>query len=148
MGLWKYSMNKQATWNDCLYSSAAEIIVPDIAKAKSLIKVAKGRVDFIENIEIIQKSANYIFENYYSSVLELLHAKLLIDGLKVANHICIAYYLRDNLNESKLFRQFDNCRYKRNSLIYYGRMMDFNTAKEAIYSSKKLIKNIQNKLLK
>jgi len=45
-----------------------------------------------------------------------------------------------------LFRIFDDCRFKRNSLVYYGRKMDFETAKEAVKRCKELIKEI-NKML-
>jgi hypothetical protein len=54
--------------------------------------------------------------------------------------------LRDVINENELFRIFDDCRYKRNSLVYYGRHMDFDIAKEAIEKCKKLIIDVKKKI--
>ena len=93
--------------------------------------------------EIDEKNANYIFEDYYSSLLEMLHAIVLLDGYKVDNHICLGYYLRDIFKREDLFRIFDDCRFKRNSLIYYGTRMDFEIAKDAIEKGKKLCKEFE-----
>ena len=76
----------------------------------------------------------------------MLHAMLLFQGFKVSNHICLGYYLRDVLNKVNLFRWFDDCRFKRNSLVYYGRKMDFETAKHAIQKCKSLIKELHRKI--
>jgi len=97
-----------------------------------LIETAQGRIKYFKKNRIIKDNVNYIFEGYYSSVLELLHALVLSEGYKVSNHICLGFYLRDILKNKKLFNLFDNCRYKRNSLVYYGKRMDFEIVKESI----------------
>ena len=51
----------------------------------------------------------------------------------------MAQVIRDVLKEEHLFRIFDDCRYKRNSLVYYGKRMDFETAKDAIKKAQKMI---------
>ena len=66
-----------------------------------------------------------------------------LEGYKVNNHICLGYYLRDVLERNDLFRLFDDCRFKRNSLVYYGKQMDFDIAKEAIDNCIKLIEKIR-----
>ena len=136
-------MNEESTWEDCVETNSSIKVSPDKPKAKSLIDTAVGRKEYLRGNEIKETSANYIFEGYYSSVLELLHALLLFRGHKVTNHICSGYYLRDVLNRNDLFRLFDDCRFKRNSLIYYGRKMDFVTGEDAIVKSKKLIQELQ-----
>tara|TARA_Y100000310_G_C20332773_1_gene646066 strand:+ start:148 stop:567 length:420 start_codon:yes stop_codon:yes gene_type:complete len=136
-------MNKESNWNECTQTGAARTVTVDQAKIKSLINTALGRIRFLDENEVKETNANYIFEGYYSSLLELLHALLLKNGYKVLNHICIGYYIRDFLSKQDLFRQFDDCRFKRNTLIYYGRKMDFIIAKEAIIKCQTLIKNIQ-----
>ena len=73
-----------------------------------------------------------------------MHALVLLHGYKVGNHICLGYYLRDILQKHDLFRIFDDCRSKRNSLIYHGRKMDYETAKYAIEKNKKLIVELNN----
>lgn len=136
-------MNKESTWEECIESNASLNISPDKAKAKSLIDVSLGRNEYLMESDVKENNVNYIFEGYYSSALEMLHAMLLLRGYKVTNHICLGYYLRDILHNDELFRLFDDCRLKRNSLIYYGRKMDFATGKDAIEKCKKLIEELK-----
>lgn len=133
---------KESTWNECIESTSSLKISPDSFKAKSLAETAKGRINFLKSTSFGESNANYIFEGYYSSVLEMLHALVLLEGYKVNNHLCLGYYLRDVLRKNDLFRIFDGCRYKRNSLVYYGKRMDLDIAKEAIEKCQKLIKEI------
>ena len=130
------------SWKECLENNCATPISSDKQKAKSLIKTAKGRIKFLQENKIKDENANYIFEGYYSSALELLHAILLLHGYKVGNHICLGYYLRDILKNDKLYRRFDDCRFKRNSLIYYGKKMDFEIAKDAIEKCNHLMQEL------
>ena len=73
-----------------------------------------------------------------------MHAVALMHGFKIKNHVCIGFYIRDVISRGDLFRVFDDLRYKRNSLTYYGQKMDFDTAKMAIIGSKRLIEKIKN----
>lgn len=139
-------MNKESTWEECIETSASLKVTPNKPKINSLIDTAVGRVQFITETSIKESNANYIFESYYSSVLELMHALVLLHGYKVSNHICLGYYLRDILQKQDIFRLFDDCRFKRNSLVYYGRKMDFETAKLGIEKSKQLIAELNNLL--
>lgn len=131
-------MNKSSSWTDCIIQKSAITVSPDKAKAKSLIAIAHARIEFITKIKLEESNANFIFENYYSSILEIIHALILLNGFKIENHICLGYYLRDILKREELFRIFDNARSKRNSLIYYGQRMDFETAKDIIEKIKRL----------
>jgi len=142
MVLLRFLMNRESNWNDCLETFSSVKITPDRAKANSIIETSLGRIEFAEEKEIKENNANYIFEDYYSSVLELMHAITILDGFKVSNHICLGYYLNDILKQAKLFRLFDDCRYKRNLLLYYGKRMDFETANNAIQKCKTLIKEL------
>ena len=47
------------------------------------------------------------------------------------------------LKKDELYDIFDDLRYKRNSLTYYGSRMDFETAKQAIEKCKKIIKELE-----
>jgi uncharacterized protein (UPF0332 family) len=138
---------KEQDWKECLETTTSIKISPDKAKAKSLKDTAVGRNEYLKESKIKEKNANYIFEAYYSSVLEMLHALVLFHGYKVNNHICLGFFLRDVLKKEMIFRLFDDCRFKRNSLVYYGRKMDFKTAENAINKCKRLIKEF-NVLLK
>jgi len=136
---------KEASWADCLSYNDSVKITPDKEKAKSLIETAEERIRY-SNKEVNEKTSNYIFEDYYSSVLEMMQALVLLHGYKVANHVCLGFFIRDILKKADLFRAFDDCRFKRNSLIYYGKRMDFETAKDAIEKAKRLIKEL-NKII-
>tara|TARA_Y100000310_G_C20518816_1_gene732610 strand:- start:349 stop:774 length:426 start_codon:yes stop_codon:yes gene_type:complete len=135
---------KESTWKQCIETHSSLKVSPDKGKINSLVDTAMGRNTFFESNEINENNSNYIFEGYYSSMLEILHALLLHHGYKVTNHICLGYYLRDVLHKDALFRMFDDCRYKRNSLVYYGRKMDFETATFAIEKCKELFEEIKN----
>lgn len=139
-------MNKESTWEECIETSTSLQVTPNKSKAKSLIDTATGRIQFLAETNIKESNVNYIFESYYSSVLELMHAFVLLHGYKVSNHVCLGYYLRDVLKKEPLFRLFDDCRSKRNSLVYYGRKMDFKTAKLSIEKCMKLIAQLNRAL--
>lgn len=141
-------MNQESNWDECLETSSSLKVTPDKFKAKSLTDTAIGRNQFLAEIEIKENNANYIYENYYSSALEMLHAIILLNGYKVGNHICLGYYLRDILEREDLFRLFDDCRFKRNSLVYYGKKMDFEVAKFGIEKCQKLIAELKRLLEK
>ena len=135
-------MRKELFWNDCIFNKSSLKTSPDVAKAKSLVETAKGRIRFLQESKVEESNVNYIFEIYYSSVLEFLHALVLMKGYKVKNHICLGYYFRDVLKRGDIFRFFNDCRTKRNDLIYNGRQMEFEVAKEAISRCKKLIREL------
>lgn len=132
---------KEAGWDDCLFNNSAKRISSDKNRARSLIETAEERINLIEKIN--NKNCNFVFEDYYTSVVEILQAIAFSNGYNVLNHICLGFYLRDVLRKEDLFRIFDDIRFKRNSLTYYGNRMDFETAKQAIFNSQKLIKELK-----
>ena len=136
---------KEASWADCLEENSAIKVSPDRERAKSLVEIADERISLIG--EISERNCNFVFEDYYTSILEYLQALVLLIGYKISNHICLGYYLRDVLKQENLFRTFDDLRYKRNSLTYYGNKMDLETTKNAIEKSKNLITEIKNWLV-
>lgn len=136
---------KDASWKDCLENESAINVSPDNERAKSLIETSEERIKLIK--EVNEKNSNFVFEDYYTSVLELMQALVIQRGYRIINHLCLGYYLRDVLKQEELFRIFDDLRYKRNFLTYYGKKMDFETSKEAIEKSKRMIKELK-KLLK
>lgn len=135
---------KEARWHDCLINKSAKTMTPDLKRAASLIETAHQRMSLIK--EIHEKNCNFVFEDYYTSLLELLQAMAFKQGFNVLNHICLGFYLRDVLNKADSYAVFDDLRYKRNSLTYYGIRMDFDTAQEAIRQCKKLIKELHERI--
>lgn len=130
---------KESNWQDCLKASAKSTSA-DPERAKSLFETANDRIALIS--DITEKNCNFVFEDYYTSLLEILQALTFLKGYNVLNHICLGFYLRDKLEREDLFRIFDDLRYKRNSLVYYGSRMDYDTAKQAIDKCKKIIKEL------
>jgi len=136
---------KEINWDDCLANKSAKSITPDINRAQSLIETAKERISLIK--EVTERNCNFVFEDYYTSLLELLQAIAFRKGYNILNHICLGFYLRDVLKREDLYLIFDDIRYKRNSLTYYGSRMDFETAKQAIDKCRRFIKEF-NQIMK
>jgi uncharacterized protein (UPF0332 family) len=114
-------------------------------EAKSFLKISEERIKY-SGKELSEQNINFVFEDYYSSLVEILHAIILLDCYKVLNHICLGNYIKDVLKREDLFNIFDSLRYKRNSLTYYGKKMDFEVGKDAIKKSKKLISELKKYL--
>ena len=133
---------KDASWNDCLENNSAKKVTPNPARASSLIETAEERLSIVPDIN--EKNCNFVFEDYYTSLLELLQAIVLKEGYNILNHLCLGYYLRDSLQRDDLYKVFDDLRYKRNGLTYYGNRMDFDTSKQAIENCKRLIKEFKS----
>lgn len=132
---------KDSNWDECIKNNSVRKVSPDIERTKSLIEVANARIKLV--IEINEENCNFVFEDYYTSIIELVQAITFEKGFNVLNHLCLGYYLRDILKREDLYRIFDDLRYKRNSLTYYGKRMDYSIAKLSINNCKKLIKEIK-----
>jgi len=130
-------------WEDCLIHKTARKINKDIPRSRFLKRTATERTNFLQNLEITEEGINFIFEGYYTSIIELIQAITLLDGYNIINHICLGYYLRDILKEENLFRIFNGLRYKRNSIIYYGKLMKFEIADLSTKQAKTLIKKLK-----
>ena len=137
---------RETSWNDCLINTSAKTTTPDIKRAESLRETANERINLIK--EVNEKNCNFIFEDYYTSLLELLQAVTFKKGFNILNHLCLGYYLRDILKRGDLYVIFDDLRYKRNALTYYGSRMDYETAKQAIEKCKKWSRNCNEETLK
>ncbi len=143
MNLWRYLMDK-SNWKDCLEDKFARKRSPDKFRAKSLVETAKGRLKYASEKEITPENISYVFENYYSSLIEFLHSLVLLKGYSIENHLCLGYFLRDILKKNKLYRIFNDCRIKRNLLLYYGKKLEFSLAKKTISKIKFLLREIEN----
>ena len=86
---------KEENWNDCLNSKSARTISPDARRAESLKETAKERINLIKEINKI--NCNFAFEDYYTSIIELIQAMAFKEGFNILNHICIGHYLKDIL---------------------------------------------------
>ncbi|MEM3374558.1 MAG: hypothetical protein QW757_03915 [Candidatus Woesearchaeota archaeon] len=132
---------KESNFKECFDNNAARKTAVDKKRAKSLIETSEERINLIS--EINQKNCNFVFEDYYTSLLELLQASAFLNGFNISNHICLGFYVRDFLKREDLFRLFDDLRYKRNSLTYYGIKMEEKIALQAIDNCKRMINEIK-----
>jgi len=132
-----------ADWTDCIDKNFVRRITPDISRANSLIETAEERIAQTPQ-KLHEKNVNFVFEDYYTSILEALQAIALFLGYKISNHVCLCYFLREHLGREDLSRVFDDLRFKRNMLVYYGKRMEFSIALEAINHSKMLFSQLTN----
>src|SRR3989338_4957994 len=133
---------KEASWSDCLATNSARTVTPNKQRARALLETAQERIAVIK--EINEKNCNVVFEDYYTSLIEILQAMVIQRGYNIGNHVCLGFYLRDVLRREDIFALFDDVRQKRNSLTYYGNRMDAKTANQAIERCKKLISILKN----
>lgn len=134
---------KESTWNECIENNKSYLISPDIAKSNSLVNIAFDRMSFLKTITINSQNASYVFEMYYSSLLEIMHAIVLIKGYNVNNHVCLGFYLRDVLKRDDMFRIFDDVRYKRNSIVYYGKLLNYEIAKSTLNKLNSMVNDLK-----
>lgn len=118
---------------------------PDMPRARSLIEEAEKRNKFLNEIlnkiGLLDENANYFIENSYDILIELIRAKLLIDGFsssgKGAHEAEVSYMRKLNFPESDVGFMND-LRYFRNGILYYGKNFDKEYGKKVLSFLKKI----------
>ena len=118
---------------------------PDIPRARSLIEEAEKRNKFLNEIlnkiGLLDKNANYFIENSYDILIELIRAKLLIDGFsssgKGAHEAEVSYMRKLDFNDGDVMFMND-LRYFRNGILYYGKAFDKEYGKKVLDFLKKI----------
>lgn len=113
--------------------------MPDISRAKDLIKEAEKREKFVKQllkkIGISNENANYFIENSYDILMELIRAKLFQKGFYAsgegAHEAGIAFMKKLHFSE-KDTRFMNELRYYRKGILYYGKDFDAEYAKKVI----------------
>ncbi|MEK6899105.1 MAG: hypothetical protein AABW79_03350 [Nanoarchaeota archaeon] len=122
---------------------------PDIQRASSLIKESDEKRElFLKILKILPKNEikpNFIIENVYDILIELLRSKLLKNGFNAGNsHEAEVSYMR-NLKFPEEEVQFMNqLRYHRNGIKYYGKIFNEEYAVKVL----EFLKSIQPRLIK
>lgn len=132
----------ESSWQECIEFNSAIKVSIDKPKARSLMQMAAERIRFLDTIRQNEQNISFIFESYYSSALEMLHALVLLNGYKILNHICLGFYLRDYFGRQDLYRLFDDSRVKRNNIVYYAKKLTPGSAKESIQKIGIFVKEI------
>ena len=78
---------KEANWGDCIANNSVRKTSPDKKRAESLIETAKERIDLVK--EINEKNCNFVFEDFYTSLLEILQAMTFKRGFNILSHVCL-----------------------------------------------------------
>jgi hypothetical protein len=123
---------------------------PDKSRAYFLIEESNQSYDvlleIIDKIGLKENNANILIRQGYDIIMELLRAKMLLDGYnssgKGAHEAEVSYLKLLDFSENDI--QFANqLRYFRNGIMYYGKIMDKEYAEKVI----EFIKRIRDKLL-
>jgi len=112
---------------------------PDIARAKSLIEEAEKRKKFLEEvrlkIRLNNENANYFVESSYDILIEIIRAKLLVDGFNAsgigAHEAEISYIKKLSFSEKEI-RFMNDLRYFRKGILYYGKHFDAEYSKKVL----------------
>ena len=126
-------------------------IRPDKPRAEFLKKESEvsleGLKERVEIIGINDKNANSIIKDCYDVIMEMIRAKLLLDGYSSSGsygHEAEISYLKTLgflENESYFLNEL---RYFRNSVTYYGKILDKEYAEKVLKFMKKIYPKIRN----
>ncbi len=130
-------MNLSKSFEEFLEEGIIKRQRQDQSRAQSLIEEAQSRKTFLKEITtkigINETNANYFVETSYDIIMELIRAKLQIDGYKsngaYAHEAEISYLKKLGMPDSKI-RIINELRYFRNSINYYGKKIDATYAKK------------------
>lgn len=127
-------------------------IKPDLSRAKSLIQDSLNRESFvrdmIKKLGISDKNANYYVENVYDVLIELIRAKMFMDGLKSSGegaHEAEVMYMKELGFEDNDIRAVNKLRFNRNQIKYYGKSLNQTYSKRVIELMEKLMPRLKNK---
>ena len=121
-------------------------LTPDKPRAKFLIKESEvsleGLKERIKIIGINNKNANSIIKDCYDIIMELIRAKLLLEGYSSSGRYAhegeISYLQKLGFPDSEV-SFLNGLRYYRNSVTYYGKILDKEYAKKVFNFLKKIV---------
>ncbi len=93
-------MAKRKSYDECIKENNLIQTIPDKNKAEELLKLAKHRIEFWE--EIKEKSDKYtslFIEGHYEIIKELFTVIVSLDGWKALNHECLFAYIIQNYKD-------------------------------------------------
>jgi len=121
---------------------------PNESRARSLVNEAESKKSFMESvIKSMSREKfypNFIVETCYDIIMELIRARMFLDGFKSESHEAeVSYMVELGLSNYEV-RFTDELRYFRNGIKYYGRMLDMEYADKVLL----FLNNIYSKLKK
>ncbi|MEM3373584.1 MAG: hypothetical protein QXE31_00010 [Candidatus Woesearchaeota archaeon] len=124
---------------------------PDISRANYLIEESEKSYNLllkkIEKIGIDDESANDFIKTCYDLIMELVRAKMLIDGYNASGHGAheaeVSYSEKLGLSETEI-NFLDQLRNFRNGILYYGSNLKKEYAEKVIDFTKKIYSKIKS----
>lgn len=140
-------------FDEFIKDSVAKKQSPDRSRAEFLINEAdaslEGLNERVKKIGINEKNANSIIKDSYDIIMELVRAKMLLDGYNASGfgaHEAEVSYLRA-LGFSENDVQFANqLRFFRNGMLYYGTILDKEYAQKVLEFLEKIYIKLKNLL--
>ena len=123
---------------------------PDKPRAEFLLNESKvsleGLKERIQIIGINDKNANSIIKDCYDIIMEMIRSRLFLDGYSssgsYAHEAEISYLKKLNFLESEI-SFLNELRYFRNSVVYYGKILDKEYAKGVFDFLKKIVDELK-----
>ena len=128
----------------------AKKIYPDKNRANFLIDESKNSFDGlkerIEKIDVNNKNANSIIKDCYDIIMELIRAKLLLDGYNCSGQYSheaeVSYLMKLGFSDNDV-AFLNELRYFRNGITYYGKILDKVYAEKVILFLKKIYSKLR-----
>ena len=125
---------------------------PNRQRALSLIKEAEEKEKFLDvslkKIPTEQMNTNFIVDYCYDIMMELIRAKMFIDGYNAGNsHEAEVSYM-EKLGFSNIEVRFmDEIRYYRNGTKYYGTIVEKEYAFKVLYFMEKMLPRLKKLIM-
>lgn len=125
-------------------------LTPDIPRAEFLLKESRvsleGLKERVQIIGINDKNANSIIKDCYDIIMEIIRAKLLLKGYSssgsYAHESEISYLKNIGFPENEI-SFLNELRYFRNSVTYYGKILDKEYADKVFTFLNKIIDKLR-----
>ena len=91
--------------------------------AKSLLETSHAKTVALDSANIDEITISAYVPMAYDALREILEAICVLNGYKVLSHICTGELVKTFIDDFD-FSEFDRFRYARNSINYYGEMID------------------------
>lgn len=144
-------MKPPKEFNYYLEKGIVRIASPDRPRAEFLIKEAEvsfeGLKERVKLIGVNDKNANSIIKDCYDIVMELIRAKLFFLGYNASGnyaHEAETSYLKNLGFSEKEVSFLNELRYFRNSVIYYGKILNKEYAVRVV----KFLEGIYDRLMR
>jgi|SRR3989344_3561843 len=124
-------------FEEFLYSGIVKKQTPNRERALSLIEEANSKKTFLEislkQIPSEKMNANFIVDCSYDIIMELIRAKMLLDGFNAGNshEAEVSYMVKLNFSEQQVMFM-NEMRYYRNGTKYYGTILNREYADKTI----------------